>query len=59
MARFKRIDGEKLTVEIYKLNIIKAKCAENNETVKDYINRLIKRDMMSAREEFSVKYFKE
>ena len=59
MARFKRIDGEKLTVEIYKLNIIKAKCAENNETVKDYLNRLIKRDMMSAREEFSVKYFKE
>jgi hypothetical protein len=59
MARFKRIDGEKLTVEIYKLNIIKAKCAENNETVKDYLNRLIKRDMLSAREEFSIKYFKE
>ena len=59
MARFKRLDGDELTVEIYKLNLIKSMCAENKETVKEYINRLIKRDMLSARDEFSIKYFKE
>lgn len=59
MTNFKRLDGERTTVEIHKLNIVKSLCDEQKITLKDYINALIKRDMMRQGEDFSIKYFKE
>jgi hypothetical protein len=59
MSRFKRLDGERLTVEIHKLDVVKQRCILNNETYKEYINRLIYQDMLKADEYLSIKYFKE
>jgi len=58
MPRFKKLQGEKLTVEIHKLDVVKEKCLRNKETVKDYLNRLVREDMMRAGEFFSNRYFK-
>lgn len=59
MARFKKLDGEKVTVEIHKLDVVKQRCVGNKESLKDYLNRLIHDDMMKASEYICVKYFKE
>ena len=60
MSRIKRIYGEKTSVEIYKMDIIKELCYKNKETLKEYLNRLIKEDIMRSNNEyFSIKYFKE
>jgi len=59
MSRFKKLEGDKLTVEIHKLIVVKERCIGNKETVKDYLNRLIHQDMMRAGEYFSIRYFKE
>lgn len=59
MPRFKKLEGDKLTVEIHKLTVVKERCAGNKETVKDYLNRLVRQDMMRAGEYFSIRYFKE
>jgi hypothetical protein len=58
MPRFKKLQGEKLTVEIHKLDVVKEKCLRNKETVKDYLNRLVREDMMRSGEHFSNRYFK-
>jgi len=59
MSRFKKLEGDKLTVEIHKLIVVKERCIGNKETVKDYLNRLVRQDMMRAGEYFSIRYFKE
>ena len=60
MSRIKRINGEKTSVEIYKMNIVKELCYINKETLKEYLNRLIKEDIMRSNNEyFSIRYFKE
>ncbi len=60
MSRIKRIYGEKTSVEIYKMDIVKELCHENKETLKEYLNRLIKEDIMRSNSEyFSIRYFKE
>jgi len=59
MARFKTLDGERLTVEIHKLDVVKEQCIRNHETLKQYINRLIREDMLKANELISIRYFKD
>lgn len=58
MPRHKTLDGEKLTVEIHKLSVVKERCLRDDETVKSYINRLIRQDMKHASEHISNRYFK-
>ena len=42
------------------MDIIKELCYKNKETLKEYLNRLIKEDIMRSNNEyFSIKYFKE
>ena len=59
MPRHREIVGERLNVEIHKLDIVKERCTRNRETVKAYINRLIHEDMKRADEDISIRYFKE
>lgn len=59
MPRHKTLEGEKLTVEIHKLDVVKERCVRSKETLKDYLNRLVRQDMMKAGEYFSNRYFKE
>ena len=58
MARLKRSFGEKTSVEILKIDVVKEKCISTHETLKDYINRLIREDMLRSEERLSIKYFK-
>jgi hypothetical protein len=49
----------KATLEIYKYNLIKEYCARHDMSVKDYINDLIKNDIIiNGGEYFSNRYFK-
>ena len=48
MSRIKRINGEKTSVEIYKMNIVKELCYITKEDI-----------MRSNNEYFSIRYFKE
>lgn len=59
MPRFKTLEGERLTVEVHKLDVVREHCVLNKESLKDYINRLIRQDMLRAEERISIRYFKE
>lgn len=58
MPRLKRTTGEKTSIEIVKMDVVKEKCIFTKETLKDYINRLIRDDIMKSDERLSIKYFK-
>lgn len=58
MPRLKRTEGDKTSVEIIKIDVVKKKLISTKETLKEYINRLIRNDMMNAEESISIEYFK-
>jgi len=55
----KLIEGEKTSVEIIRMDLVKEKLARTGESLKDYLNRLIREDMMCSDEDLSIRYFKE
>ena len=57
--RYKALEGDRVTVEIHKLDVVKELCIRNHETLKSYLNRLIYQDMLQAEERLSIMYFKE
>jgi hypothetical protein len=59
MAKFKKLDGYRVTVEIHRLEVVKEKCILEGMTLKDYINDLIYQDMLKSSEYLSIKYFKQ
>lgn len=59
MARRKDVEGEKTSVEIVKLDVVKELCAARRMSLKEYLNFLIKEDIMRQGEYFSNRYFKE
>jgi len=59
MPRHKLTEGEKTSVEIIRMDIVKEKLARIGESLKDYLNRLIREDMMRSDEDLSIRYFKE
>jgi|APFre7841882630_1041343.scaffolds.fasta_scaffold00435_7 hypothetical protein len=58
MARIKRSSGPKTSIEIVKKDVVDELCVMRKKTLKDYINDLIKEDMMRQGEYFSNRYFK-
>jgi len=59
MPRQKLTEGEKTSVEIVRMDLVKEKLARTGESLKDYLNRLIREDMMRSDEDLSIRYFKE
>jgi predicted DNA-binding antitoxin AbrB/MazE fold protein len=59
MPKRKLTEGEKTSVEIIRMDLVKEKLARTGESLKDYLNRLIREDMMCADEDLSIRYFKE
>jgi len=59
MPRQKLTEGEKTSVEIIRMDLVKEKLARTGESLKDYLNRLIREDMMRSDEDLSIRYFKE
>ena len=59
MPKQKLTEGEKTSVEIIRMDLVKEKLARTGESLKDYLNRLIREDMMRADEDLSIRYFKE
>lgn len=59
MPRRKLSEGEKTSVEIIRMDLVKEKLARTGESLKDYLNRLIREDMMRSDEDLSIRYFKE
>ncbi len=59
MPRQKLTEGEKTSVEIIRMDLVKEKLARTGESLKDYLNRLIREDMMCSDEDISIRYFKE
>ena len=59
MPRRKLTEGEKTSVEIIRMDLVKEKLARTGESLKDYLNRLIGEDMMRSDEDLSIRYFKE
>ena len=59
MPKRKLIEGEKTSVEIIRMDLVKEKLARTGESLKDYLNRLIREDMMCSDEDLSIRYFKE
>lgn len=59
MPRLKLTEGEKTSVEIIRMDLVKEKLARTGESLKDYLNRLIREDMMRSDEDLSIRYFKE
>ncbi len=59
MPKRKLIEGEKTSVEIVRMDLVKEKLMRTKESLKDYLNRLIREDMMRADEDISIRYFKE
>lgn len=59
MPRRKLSEGEKTSVEIVRMDLVKEKLTRTKESLKDYLNRLIREDMMRADEDLSIRYFKE
>ncbi|MFH0903753.1 MAG: hypothetical protein V1854_01010 [Methanobacteriota archaeon] len=59
MPRRKLTEGEKTSVEIIRMDLVKEKLARTRESLKDYLNRLIREDMMRSDEDLSIRYFKE
>ena len=59
MPRQKLTEGEKTSVEIIRMDLVKEKLARTGESLKDYLNRLIREDMMCSDEDLSIRYFKE
>ena len=59
MPRQKLTEGEKTSVEIVRMDLVKEKLARAGESLKDYLNRLIREDMMRSDEDLSIRYFKE
>jgi len=58
MARPKsNINATRTTIEIENKNVVAMLCAALNMSIKDYINRLIREDMMRRGEHFSNLYF--
>ena len=51
--------SKKTTLDIERYDVIKEYCANRGISIKDYINLLIKEDMMRNGEYFSNRYFKE
>jgi len=58
MPRPRLSQGTKTSVEIEKFDVVKELCGATRESLKDYINRLIREDMMRKSEYFSNRYFK-
>lgn len=59
MPKIKLTEGEKTSVEIVRMDLVKEKLARARESLKDYLNRLIREDMMRSDEDLSIRYFKE
>lgn len=59
MSKRKFSEGEKTSVEIIRMDIVKEKLARTGESLKDYLNRLVREDMMRSDEDLSIRYFKE
>ncbi|MFH1322436.1 MAG: hypothetical protein ABIH80_01200 [Methanobacteriota archaeon] len=59
MPKQKLTEGEKTSVEIVRMDLVKEKLARAGESLKDYLNRLIREDMMRSDEDLSIRYFKE
>lgn len=59
MPRQKLTEGDKTSVEIVRMDLVKEKLGRTKESLKDYINRLIREDMMRSDEDLSIRYFKE
>jgi len=59
MPRQKLTEGEKTSVEIIRMDLVKDKLARTGESLKSYLNRLIREDMMRSDEDLSIRYFKE
>ncbi|MFH0904502.1 MAG: hypothetical protein V1854_04860 [Methanobacteriota archaeon] len=59
MPRRKLSEGEKTSVEIIRMDLVKEKLARTGESLKDYLNRLIREDMIRSDEDLSIRYFKE
>ena len=59
MPKQKLTEGEKTSVEIVRMDLVKEKLARTGESLKDYLNRLIREDMMRSDEDLSIRYFKE
>lgn len=58
MPRRKLTEGEKTSVEIIRMDLVKEKLARTGESLKNYLNRLIREDMMRSDEDLSIRYFK-
>ncbi len=59
MPKRKISEGKKTSVEIVRMDLVKEKLTRTKESLKDYLNRLIREDMMRADEDLSIRYFKE
>ena len=59
MPKRKLSEGEKTSVEIVRMDLVKEKLVRTGESLKSYLNRLIREDMMRADEDLSIRYFKE
>jgi len=59
MPKRKLTEGEKTSVEIVRMDLVKEKLARTGESLKSYLNRLIREDMMRSDEDLSIRYFKE
>ncbi len=59
MPKRKLAEGEKTSVEIIRMDLVKEKLARTGESLKDYLNRLVREDMMRSDEDLSIRYFKE
>jgi predicted DNA-binding antitoxin AbrB/MazE fold protein len=59
MPKRKLTEGEKTSVEIIRMDLVKEKLARTGKSLKDYINGLIEQDMMRSDEDLSIRYFKE
>ncbi len=59
MPKRKLSEGKKTSVEIVRMDLVKETLARTGESLKDYLNRLIREDMMRADEDISIRYFKE
>lgn len=46
MPKRKLIEGEKTSVEIVRMDLVKEKLMRTKESLKEYINRLIREDMI-------------
>ncbi len=58
MPKIKKYQGEKTSVELLKIGVVREKLVRTGMKMKDYINSLIREDMMRSGEYFSNLYFK-